>query len=279
MGHASQEEYFERDYVIALPDFRYKDDPTILAWELGNELGGWGGPSPPGAWTVRMATFIKAVAPKTLVMDGSFGGLSSFNRYAPEALQSGAVDMFSNHYYYGSSDIARIANDAQIVADWNGKVFIVGEFGFDYYVCQNIYNAALMDPRVSGALIWSLRGHSRDGGFYTHSEGYNYWSYHTPGFAATNGFSSDDNRMATLVRQFGLLYSGLDLYTPFPLPSAGLPIQDGSSITPTSLRWVGSSWAANYQIFRRSSKDNFSPTAWGLITSMVFDNVQSGNVT
>jgi mannan endo-1,4-beta-mannosidase len=78
----------------------YKDDPTVLAWQLGNELGGWGGPSPPASWTIEMASFIKSIAPNNLVMDGSFGALDAKanNRYTLGALGHPSVDIFSNHY-------------------------------------------------------------------------------------------------------------------------------------------------------------------------------------
>jgi endo-1,4-beta-mannosidase len=78
----------------------YKDDPTILAWQTGNELGGWAGPSPPAAWTIEMANFIKSIAPSNLVMDGSFGALNARgnNRFTEGALRHPNVDIFSNHY-------------------------------------------------------------------------------------------------------------------------------------------------------------------------------------
>ena len=78
----------------------YKDDVTILAWQTGNELGGWGGPSPPASWTIEMANYIKGIAPDNLVADGSFGALNARgeDRFRAEALRHPNVDMFSNHY-------------------------------------------------------------------------------------------------------------------------------------------------------------------------------------
>jgi len=46
----------------------YSADPTILAWETGNELN-----SPPAAWTSDVTSFIKALAPNHLTIDGSYG--------------------------------------------------------------------------------------------------------------------------------------------------------------------------------------------------------------
>lgn len=50
----------------------YKDDPTILAWETGNELGGyieaemW----PPASWTRSVVSYIRAYDSNHLIIDG-----------------------------------------------------------------------------------------------------------------------------------------------------------------------------------------------------------------
>ena len=211
-------------------------------------------------------------------MDGTFGALDGPNRWPWASLQHPAVDMFTNHYYYGTSDYLRLTRDAQHVADYNNKVFVIGEFGFDYWVCNTLYDMSVKDKRVAGALIWSLRYHSRDGGFYTHSEGPKYWSYHAPGFPTAQGFGDDDLNMAPLVRKYGLLMEGKSENTPFPKPAVGRPIEDDSSINPTALRWFGSSWAARYMIYRRQSTENYSKSAWKLLSSTVMDNIESGKV-
>lgn len=53
----------------------YGRDPTIMAWETGNELGGYIGAEgyPPAAWTTSIALYIKSLAPNQLTIDGSNG--------------------------------------------------------------------------------------------------------------------------------------------------------------------------------------------------------------
>lgn len=46
----------------------YSQDPTILAWETGNELK-----NVPSEWTSEITSYIKAIAPQQLTMDGSYG--------------------------------------------------------------------------------------------------------------------------------------------------------------------------------------------------------------
>jgi endo-1,4-beta-mannosidase len=168
--------------VNTVNGIRYGDDPTVIAWQLGNELGGWDGPPAPGDWSVEMAKHIKTLAPKTLVASGDMGGLDARYRYTPESLNSPYVDIISNHYYYGQSDLQRITIDSMFVAD-KMKVFVIGEFGLsNAFVYEKIYNIVLNSPNVSGAMIWSLRFHSRKGGYYVHNEKKLFYSYHVPGF-------------------------------------------------------------------------------------------------
>jgi endo-1,4-beta-mannosidase len=83
---------------------RYGSDPTVLAWETGNEMNfeGLGKTPAPGAWTVEIAEHIKSLAPDTLVMDGSYARNDSSDCkscYAPEVLASPAVELLTYHFY------------------------------------------------------------------------------------------------------------------------------------------------------------------------------------
>jgi endo-1,4-beta-mannosidase len=51
------------------------EEPTILAFETGNELGGWTREAspPPVEWTTEIARYLKELAPDTLVLSGSYG--------------------------------------------------------------------------------------------------------------------------------------------------------------------------------------------------------------
>jgi hypothetical protein len=259
---------FVLNRVNTINGIRYGDDPTILAWQLGNELGGWEGPAPPAAWTIEMATCIKQLAKNTLVMDGTMGGLDAPNRYPDKVLQSSVIDIFSNHYYYGSSDYPRIKRDAEFITKFS-KAFIVGEFGFDYKNCKKIYEICVNDQRISGCMVWSLRYHSRDGGFYSHNEDKGFLSFHVPGFPEAEGFGCDDIRMAKMIRQMGWAMQGVDPSTvPAPLPAPCKPTY--GAISPHNLRWFGSAWAEKYKIYRRRQNE------WILIGEII-DNKRYGS--
>lgn len=54
---------------------QYKNDPTIVMWETGNELGAYIGREgyPPTEWTANIVDYIKSIAPNQLVLDGTDG--------------------------------------------------------------------------------------------------------------------------------------------------------------------------------------------------------------
>lgn len=79
----------------------YANDPTILAWETGNELKG-----APAAWTSDITSYIKALAPQQLTMDGSYGPQE-------DALSLASVDIYSDHFY--PPDRHRLRSNAKLV--------------------------------------------------------------------------------------------------------------------------------------------------------------------
>jgi mannan endo-1,4-beta-mannosidase len=132
----------------------YRDEPAILAWEIGNELrcASCAGTTRLPDTIAELATFLKQIAPNQLVADGGDGfdddetpyvGLTNY--YAvrgdegcsfSKLARIDALDMLSYHFYpsnYGFST----ARDAEIwierhqaVAAVTGKVAYLGECGF-----------------------------------------------------------------------------------------------------------------------------------------------------
>jgi hypothetical protein len=265
----------------------YKDDSTILAWETGNELCGLDFSIVPYSWTKDIAAFIKSIDGNHLVMDGSYlyYGISS------ESLKDANIDICTNHYYNNYpppsckgtncvqpnpstwySYTARITADAAL-ASTNGKAFIAGEIGLSSVSDITAILAAVKTiPAVSGALVWSLRYHSRDGGFYTHLETYPFASYHLPGFPSTSSgaFPPDEKSVTSLVKSYATKFSN-PLGNPYvnsaPSPKPKL-IRNGDG----GLTWMGSAGASSYQLeYRKSSTSSFS-----VVKSNLVDNVGSG---
>jgi mannan endo-1,4-beta-mannosidase len=150
-----------KDYVFMLVNrvntftgVAYKDEPAILAWEIGNELrcqSCRGTTLLPDAID-ELATFLKALAPDQLVADGGDGfdddpslyaGLSNF--YAVRGDEGAsfsklarieALDMLSYHFYprnYGfehARDAAVWFDRHNAIAAVTGKIAYLGECGF-----------------------------------------------------------------------------------------------------------------------------------------------------
>ena len=93
---------------------------------------------------------------------------------------------------------------------------------------------------ISGIMIWDMRQHNRDGGFYYHG-----LTYRWPGFPS--GSRRDEAAVVSLMEQKAFEINGLT-QPPLPVPSPPnvLPIQ-----SPYKISWQGSTGATSYIIERR----------------------------
>jgi hypothetical protein len=218
----------------------YKDDKAILAWETGNEI------SCPYSWTKEIAAYIKSLDSNHLVWDGLYLGHEPVQ---PESLADPNVDIVSSHHYPEGKGPDQMVEDITRFKTQIGdkKVYIVGEFGFVPLAGIEKVLDAVIKNGVVGALIWSLRFHNRDGGFYWHSEPSGlaiYKAYHYPGFASAGAYHETD--LLRLMRAKAYEISGL---TPpaseKPAPPVLLSITSAAEIS-----WRGSVGASSYDVER-----------------------------
>ena len=229
----------------SITGIRYKEDKAILCWETGNELG-----CPP-EWTSTIARYIKKLDKNHLVMDGYFAGHTRTIRV--ESLDEPAVDILTSHHYEKNPDetIANIRKNIEII---NGrKPYVIGEFGFQSTTSlNNTINWLISEHAIAGALIWSLRSHREEGGFYWHSEPLGlgiYKAYHWPGFA--QGDSYDELDFIKMYRQKAFEIQGMaDPEPEKPARPKLLPVTDVFDIN-----WQGSAGAAYYNLERAESKE------------------------
>ena len=176
---------------------KYRDDKAILAWETGNEL------ICPPEWTVKAAAYIKSIDKNHLVMDGYH-----LTPVRDLSLQDKNIDIVTTHHYpimfrtviSPAEIIEQIKKTAAIAR--GKKAYIVGEFGFIPTKDVESLLDAVINEKISGVLIWSLRFRNTDGGFYSHSEPYGgdiYKAYHWPGFASGDIF--DETNALSLMRR------------------------------------------------------------------------------
>ncbi|WP_061016449.1 CIA30 family protein [Microbacterium sp. CCH5-D1] len=147
----------------ALTGIRYVDDPTIMAWELGNELEGMTAP-----WIDQQVAFIKERAPQQLVAAGRRFDID------PDTLAAPGLDIVDVHYYPPTA--SRVSADAATVAA-AGKVYVGGEYA-STAASTALLDPLVEDPNVTGMLFWSLFGNNDRGGLVPHDDGF---TLHAPG--------------------------------------------------------------------------------------------------
>ena len=236
----------------------YKDDKAVLAWETGNEIYS------PYAWTKQIAAYIKSLDSNHLVWDGFYIGNKPIQL---EALDDPNIDIVSSHHYPDSNRGAdqMIAEIGKFHEQISGKkVYIVGEFGFIPPPDIRKVLDAVIGKGLSGAMIWSLRFHNRDGGFYWHSEPASaslYNPYHYPGFPSGEGW----NETATLkvMREKAFEIRGMkEPQFEIPAPPKLLPIT-----SPAEISWQGSVGASTYDVERSAEQNG----AWTVVGKDVDD--------
>ncbi len=243
---------------------KYKDDKTILAWESGNELEN------PPEWGIEIARYVKSIDKNHLFMDGFFAihtdGIGPKNVFVQQySIDEPAIDIISTHHYEPTSAIM-ISNLKKTVNLVDGKKpLILGEFGFiSVSGIESVLNYLMDEPAISGGLIWSLRRHDKDGGFYYHTEPFAnvlYRAYHWPGF--DDGEIYGERETMKLYRKKSFEIRNLE--TPeITVPNP--PIVLDFNETP-KFSWQGAAGASGYDIERSESPDG----PWEIIEHNIDD--------
>ena len=224
----------------------YKDDPTIMAWELGNEIDK---ASPD--WIMEMAAHIKGIDKNHLLIDGGHKEIPAV------ALADKNIDIVTTHYT--DKEFTALAEKAA----WAGKAYIYGEFApVSSEVVGDILRRTVYSP-AAGAMAWSLRFRSELGGFYYHND-FNGKSdsLHYPGFAATRPIEEEE--VMRILREGALYIQGAPIAEDtVPEAPTLLPIE-----SPAAINWQGSSGATSYTVERRKGSG-----AWETIATGVSDAV------
>ncbi len=132
------------DHVNPLTHLAYKDDPTILGWDLLN-----GGGSPPG-WTATIANHIRGIDARHLILsDASNARLRNVNA---------CVTFVYTHWHEGPATLwPKVATCRKA-----GKPFIAYEYGWDRTNFSTVaglrsFLAELQrNPEVAGDAFWAL---------------------------------------------------------------------------------------------------------------------------
>jgi hypothetical protein len=151
----------------------YKDDPTILAWETGNEINMFPNTGI-SAWTDEISRHIKLTeGALQLVVDGN-------TELDPAGFDLAYVDIYGNHTYGGPTPAQIVANAAMIHS--HGKAYFLGEYTWTDksidgsatpWTLTELLSAIEASPYVDGDNFWSLYPPLQTwrGGFMLHYPG------------------------------------------------------------------------------------------------------------
>lgn len=241
---------------------RYKDDPTILAWQTGNELCANTGPLEAyDAWDRMMTAYIRSQDANHLIASGAYVKDQGVRE---SILTDPNTDIIDAHYYgsYGPDTFtSKFQGHLDRIKSVDDKVFMIGEFGFGESTdIIPFLETVVSEDCIMGAQLWSMRVHTRDGGYYSHSEvtakGRLWYSHTWPGNAAET-FDAHP-KLVDLVYEYA--YKAIGVATP-PRPAPSRPrILDYATIR--DLRFFGATGAARYIIERAESPDG----PWTVLT-------------
>lgn len=225
------EQYMTRiiEHVNIYTGVAYKNDPTILAWETGNEI------TPPVSWTQTIADKIKSLDSHHLIIDGTRGINNA-------ALSLANVDIYSDHFYPIST--ALVDSDAQAVKAAN-KIYIVGEYDWENRVGGDPlgnFLSAIETNGTEGDMLWSLFAHNDLYGYVQHNDGY---TLHYPG---------DTPDMRNRVQLLRMHAYRMRFLAPPPPGIPGLPVI--TNVIGKRIFWRGTAVANTYTVERATSSSS-----------------------
>ncbi|GAA94324.1 glycoside hydrolase family 5 protein [Mixia osmundae IAM 14324] len=155
----------------------YAQDPTIIAWETGNEWGAYIGREgyPPLAFTNNIASLIKHLAPNQLIIDGTDGLWNYSTGATAPGLKSSYIDIASDHLYPINTGI--FSKDLSLAKSAK-KNLLIGEFDWTDYSKLQSYISAVEKTNYVGSMAWSVFGHAYTtgdqccGAYVQHSDSY-----------------------------------------------------------------------------------------------------------
>ena len=211
----------------------YSEDRALLGWETGNELDA------PYTWTGEIASYIRSLDTNHLIIDGPHDP-----ELDDDALDDPNIDVVTTHHYGDPSvSVQRIVTNQEKAR--GRKPYVVGEFGIVSLPDIRAIADTIMHQGLAGGMIWSLRGHAREGGYYGHYEYNNAAAYHWPGSAWGDPYN--ERLVVSLMRERAFRINGqMPAREEIPEAPRLLPITD-----PAGICWQGSTGASSYRVERQ----------------------------
>ena len=243
------------NHVNAYTHVAYKNDPTILGWDL---LNGGGSPTP---WTRTISAYVRSLDRHHLILSGA----------ANVALKTvdACVSFVYPHWSLPLSFVKRWIDACRSV----GKPYIVYEYGWDVtnYPTQPALKGFLAslraDPEIAGDAFWALQAHADGHGWMPipadttdpvvarTGESGQWWAMYYTGIPTMVMSAADMAARAQIVRANNYALAGLRV------PPHALPQKPVITSVSGRIYWRGSAGARNYSIQRALA----STGPWGTV--------------
>jgi hypothetical protein len=233
------------NHVNVYTHVAYKNDPTILGWDLMN---GGGSPTP---WTRKLVAFVRGIDAHHLILSG------------PVNARLKGVDLCVNFVYpHWSQPLASVR---PLIADCKraGKPFAAYEYGWDrtnfptVTTLRSFLTTLQRDREIVGDAFWALEAHSDGHGWLpipadtsdpaeaARVETGQWWALYYPGISTLVTSAQDMRTRSLAIRSHNYAMRGL------PVPRHALPPAPAiTSTTGGHVYWRGAAGAATYSVER-----------------------------
>jgi hypothetical protein len=233
------------DHVNVYTGVAYKDDPTILGWDL---LNGGGSPTP---WTRQIAGYVRSLDSHHLILSGAAN--------ARLAAVDACVSFVYPHWSLPLAFVRRWIDTCRAA----GKPYIVYEYGWDLTnfptrpALSSFLAKLRADPEIAGDAFWALEAHADGHGWMPipadtsdptvarTGESGQWWAMYYTGMRTLVMSAADMAARAQLVRSHDYAMDGVKR-PPHAIP----PAPTITSIADGRVYWQGSAGARNYSIQR-----------------------------
>ncbi len=158
--------------INPLTGVAYRDDPTIMAWELMNE----GNAKPESlrlAWTAEMSAYVKSLDPNHLVSSGYANVTAKLSDLAIPTLDFGTWHGYPLYYNLTVKQFNAMIGEFCTIAARAGKPVLLEEFGYarsnpgSAQAYTMWLNTLARDPDCAGWIVWRLVSRQDDGRYPT----------------------------------------------------------------------------------------------------------------
>jgi hypothetical protein len=243
------------EHVNVYTRVAYKDDPTILGWDL---LNGGGSPTP---WTREIVQYVRSLDSRHLILSGpNNAGLAGVDV---------CVAFVYPHWFQPFSSVRQGIADCKAA----GKPFVAYEYGWDrtnYPTVRGLrgfLQTLERAPEIAGSAFWALQAHKDGHGWMPipadtndpttalHLESGQWWALYYPGIQTMVNTATDMVARAQVIRRHNYAMAGARV------PPHGTPPRPTVTSTvygPTSfvgrvgvrVYWQGSVGAKDYSVQR-----------------------------